>query len=104
MPLPGAPPNVLPTTAMVLPSAESFTRYQLSTAGMVFVLTAGSTTSLNVVPLSMERNSWPSCDAATMTVPSAELSIERHGRFCVLPADTGNVGADQVAPESLLIT
>src|SRR5690349_21150916 len=104
MPRPGAPPKVLPTRANVLPSPDTLTRYQLSTFAVGLVGEAGSTISWKLVPLLVERNTWPSCETATITVPSLELSTARHDRFCVVPADTGSVGAVHVVPPLLLST
>src|SRR5438067_212950 len=102
MPDPGVPPKLLPTMAMVLPSAEVFTRYQASNTGAgVAVVPMSTVSSLKVTPASVEMRTCGSCDTATITEPSAELSTERQPMGRVTPA--GSVAAVQVAPELLLI-
>src|SRR4051794_12817599 len=100
MPVPGAPPKLLPTTAMVFPSLDNFTRYQRSTIAAAGEPT-DTVTALHVAPALFERYISPLCDTATSTLPSDEPSIQRHQRFC---GSSGNLAALHVAPSSWLIT
>src|SRR4051812_213993 len=81
---------------MVLPSAESLTRYQVS---LTAAPATDTVTRAQVEPASVERKMSPVCATATSTRPSLELSTHRHQWFTW---PSGKVALRQLAPPSLL--
>src|SRR3569623_2187923 len=98
MPLPGAPPKLFATTAITLPSAEVFTRYQFSMMPLPPTFTCSGT---HVDPESVERKISPLCDTATTACPSLDESTQRHQWFAW---PSGIAGVRQEEPPSLLTT
>src|SRR6476469_301493 len=100
MPEPDAPPKLLATTAMVCPSADSFTRYQFSVTGVVAVEVVTLTLVADqLAPASVDRNISPACVTATRVAPAAALSMLREGCVAVAPGSVGSVQV--VAPFGL---